>query len=205
MPAPKVSAREALSIYNKIKAGQATVAGEARRLGCFHATLRKALRKAVGSKEYDGAVPCRHQRKAWLAKPKKRTRSRKAAAVSSAPKVEARRKGELACGCVAPIASETDGYGHVRLRCSACGRVESVTSRPAQDPSLGPTFRQRLDGLTASELTAIIERIRRGSSLGAESRKLGNSEPYLLRIHLRDTIGLGHYRLLMAASKRATQ
>lgn len=48
-----VSEQEALSIIAKLKAGKSSgVMAEARRLGCYHATLRKAMRAAVGSKEY---------------------------------------------------------------------------------------------------------------------------------------------------------
>jgi formylmethanofuran dehydrogenase subunit E len=49
----KVSKSVALAVIQKLKAGKATVHGEARRLGVYHATLRKELRAAIGSKQYD--------------------------------------------------------------------------------------------------------------------------------------------------------
>ncbi len=48
-----VSEKEALSVIEKLKAGKSSVMAEARRLGCYHATLRKALRAAIGEKAYD--------------------------------------------------------------------------------------------------------------------------------------------------------
>lgn len=47
-----VSEKEALSVIEKIKADKSTVMAEARRLGCYHATLRKALRAAIGESAY---------------------------------------------------------------------------------------------------------------------------------------------------------
>ena len=47
-----VSKKEALSIIAKLRAGKSSVMTEARRIGCYHATVRKALRAALGSKEY---------------------------------------------------------------------------------------------------------------------------------------------------------
>jgi len=52
-PLLKITTREALLIAENIRAGRATVLGEARRLGVYHATLRKSLRLAVGRKQYD--------------------------------------------------------------------------------------------------------------------------------------------------------
>jgi hypothetical protein len=51
-----VSKKEALSIIEKIRAGKASVKGEARRLGVYHATLRKEMRAAIGSEQYDKLV-----------------------------------------------------------------------------------------------------------------------------------------------------
>src|SRR5689334_22187893 len=37
----------------RIRASKGTVSGEARRLGCYHATLRRAVRELLGAEEYD--------------------------------------------------------------------------------------------------------------------------------------------------------
>lgn len=47
-----VSKKEALSIIGKLKSGKSSVQAEARRLGVYHATVRKELRRLLGSKEY---------------------------------------------------------------------------------------------------------------------------------------------------------
>jgi hypothetical protein len=52
----KVSKTVALAVLAKIKAGKSSVQGEARRLGVYHATLRKEMRAAIGSKAYDKMV-----------------------------------------------------------------------------------------------------------------------------------------------------
>jgi hypothetical protein len=63
-----VSNREALSIIAKLRAGKSSIMAEARRLGVYHATLRKEIRAALGSeKEYAKlADQIHHRRKASL-------------------------------------------------------------------------------------------------------------------------------------------
>jgi hypothetical protein len=49
----KVSKSVALAVIVKLKSGKTSVHREALRLGVYHATLRKEMRAAVGSKQYD--------------------------------------------------------------------------------------------------------------------------------------------------------
>jgi hypothetical protein len=49
----KVSKTVALAVIAKLKAGKSSVMAEARRLGVYHATLRKEMRAAVGSKLFE--------------------------------------------------------------------------------------------------------------------------------------------------------
>jgi hypothetical protein len=50
--APKISDKVARAVIEKVKAGKSSVMVEARRLGVYHATLRKAMRAAVGAKAH---------------------------------------------------------------------------------------------------------------------------------------------------------
>lgn len=89
-----VSEKEAFSVIEKLKSGKSSVMAEARRLGCYHATLRKALRAAVGEAAYTklmngkkGATPAAKKpaAKKKVAAKKKPTAPRKRAAKPVAP------------------------------------------------------------------------------------------------------------------------
>lgn len=49
----KISPSEVHRVVAKLRAKTSSVFGEARRLDCYHATLRKAIREVIGVKEYD--------------------------------------------------------------------------------------------------------------------------------------------------------
>lgn len=76
-----VSEKEAQSIFEKLKADKSTVMAEARRLGCYHATLRKSIRAAVGEAAYAKVMNGKRGKKgATKSTPKRKPATKKAEA-----------------------------------------------------------------------------------------------------------------------------
>jgi hypothetical protein len=80
-----VSKKEALSIIAKLRAGKSSVMAEARRLGCYHATIRKELRATLGSKEYAKLADQVHHRRRRAPSPRG-PRQRKLSAGAKTPR-----------------------------------------------------------------------------------------------------------------------
>jgi hypothetical protein len=124
----------ALAVAAKVRAAKGTIMGEARRLGVYHATLRKAVRDAIGSAEYDKLVL--RGRTTWIGRATTKRREPKAPRLTQAPArcnpnraapTFAHVEGEFRCGqCGDPQPKAgTDGNGQGILYCS-CGWTQPI-------------------------------------------------------------------------------
>lgn len=116
-------------VIRKIRAGESTVIAEAPQLGCYHATLRKQLRRLMGEAGYNQLV--------WKnrAGKSKRYASRRhpTAQVSSVlPFVfDPLARSTLSVRCNGDTMPSTDGIGFAVLICLRCGGRERVIPRRA--------------------------------------------------------------------------
>lgn len=114
---PVVSDKEVLSVIEKLKSGKSSVMAEARRLGCYHATLRKALRAQLGSKRFDALMDGIKTRVAVASAEKRKRDARRRkeliGKVSRAKKVGKEGKGVFT-EQVTPPKPETDPVVHKR-------------------------------------------------------------------------------------------
>jgi hypothetical protein len=116
----KVSKSVALAVFAKIKAGKSSIMAEARRLGCYHATLRKEIRAAVGSKEYaKQAIRGTRPRRRKSSKPL--TKSKPASREPSPETAEQRYRREYRKRT--PRVTTVPTFSHVEgeFRCGRCG------------------------------------------------------------------------------------
>lgn len=161
-----VTEREALSVIAKLKQGKSSVMEQARLLGVYHATLRKAMRAAIGSKHFDAMqFPKRGKRK-------QRRRSKSVAAsarvVAASPPVPQ--------GCAHRFRAGTNGNGGAFVWCADCGHTEPVERKRLPHSPVWTLRSQRGELLSEDELRALVGRIESGTSdLGIEARQLGVS------------------------------
>lgn len=125
-----VSEKQALRAFERITTGRASVIGEARRFHCYHASLRKAMRKAVGAKKYDSAMAQSVAvRKRVTGRPKGYSRQAIIPQTKVAPSSVVLAETPSFCGCVAPMRAGTDGNGIALVWCAECGHTETVRQR----------------------------------------------------------------------------
>lgn len=116
-----LSKKEVHAIVARLRSGRGSILSEAHRVGCYHATVRKAVRAAIGLREYGRLVAPRR----GPAKP-----TRKAPEPSAS-----RQRGQLApmadttCDCGLGTLAGTDGNGIAVLWCPGCGYTERVVRR----------------------------------------------------------------------------
>lgn len=130
-----IDEQEARVVARKIEKGTGTIMGEARRLGVFHATLRKALRQELGATAF-AALMKGHRHRVLRSKHPTKRREPKAPRLRQAPArtnpnrtapTFAHVEGEFRCGqCGDPQPKAgTDGNGQGILYCS-CGWTQPI-------------------------------------------------------------------------------
>jgi hypothetical protein len=109
-----------------VKARESTVITEARRIGCYHATLRKALRAMVGEEEYNRLVWS--HRSGGAPSKNRLNQSKKAPFIVDTRPM----KGSTLCKrCRGETLAGTNGDGLAVLVCLRCGGREVVFPRRA--------------------------------------------------------------------------
>lgn len=207
-----VSEKEALRVVANIKAGKGTVMGEARRLGVYHATLRKALRAAIGEKAFGTLMGGRAGKPGRGVKPppSRPTQSMLARRAVHSPRPEVLPPPPTPLGCThSRTVAGTDGSGYAVLWCTDCDFVEHVQRvwRPSDEKTdNGPIIDSIIAALSNAELTAMGSRIAEdGSSLGREGRAIGLDTcegVKRLRDKLREFMGREAYDVMMTQRAR---
>jgi hypothetical protein len=139
-----VTKKEALAVIQKLRSGKSSVAVEARRLGCYHATLRKALRAAIGSKQYDSFMDTRPGNHGDTGNRKRRRES----AISTGPQPRSATANPppamdpfTRCPrCGDGLRHGTNGNGFTEVWC-VCGWQEVIVPRRAAPDELVRAYR----------------------------------------------------------------
>jgi hypothetical protein len=127
-----ITKKEAQRILRGLEAGTFSLLGEARRLGCYHATIRKAIRTHIGSDEFDRVMRIAKARRKTGRRPRgtsRPVRRQLHTPMRSVPLDPGTAPHD--CGCREKLVAETDGTGHALIRCPGCGHTEPVVTRRA--------------------------------------------------------------------------
>ena len=117
MPNPRgVREAKAREVARRLKAGTATIMGEARRLGCHHATLRKALRALLGERAFGAVMSGSRRRRASYVRKVSPTEARRVVAQLRAGALMADEAMRLGCSVQSLVKALRLAMGEARYQ-----------------------------------------------------------------------------------------